>query len=115
MSKNRTTKEVFESHLILRKEGKVEDDISQNYSKDSMIISDVGNFKGHKGIRESAKKLEQDVGNSKFKYLKQVVVDNIAYLIWQAEKNNEIVAMGSDSFLIEDNKIKIQTIYYEVK
>ncbi len=114
MDKIRSTKEVFESHLLLRKEGKVEEDIQTNYSDDIVIISSVSKFYGHDGVRKSANVLENDIGDSEFIYVKQEVEQSIAYLVWNAESNNKITS-GTDSFLIKDGKIKIQTIYYEVE
>ena len=50
----RATEEVFLDHLELRKQGRIEDDIKRNYAEDVMIVSNVGTFYGHDGVRHSA-------------------------------------------------------------
>ncbi len=112
---SRSTDEVFESHLRLRLEGKVEEDIEQNFSPDVVLISSIKRLTGHDGIRESAQDLQHDVGDAKFTYVRKVVEGEFAYLIWKAESDTVKVEHGVDSFLIRNGKILVQSVYYAVE
>lgn len=111
----RTTNEVFESHLQLRMEGKVEEDIEKNYASDVVLLSSIKRFTGKDGVRESADDLSNDIGDAKFEYVKKEVEGEFAFLIWKVKSETVLVEHGVDSFLIKDGKIRVQSIFYAVK
>jgi hypothetical protein len=108
----RNTQEIFESHLKLRDKKELEKDINENYSPAIFIISNHGNFYGHDGVRESAGVLNSLLPNAIFKYELKEVNGEVAYLVWDGRSKNKRVR-GTDTFLIRDGKIIIQTIFYE--
>lgn len=107
----RTVENIFESHLKLRQEGKLEEDLKTNYAKDVIIITRVGTYHGHDGIRETASHLKRYIPKAQYSYQKKVVERNAAYLIWQAESEECFVDHGTDTFFTEEGEIKVQTIY----
>lgn len=111
---NRSSEEVFEDHLHLARMGKLEEDLSRNISKDIMLLTNYGNFEGHEGVRAAAELLDRQLPEGKFSYHKKICHKNICYLIWTGDSKTSSIPHGTDSFLIENGKISIQTIFYIV-
>ena len=110
----RTTTEVFEDHLAKRLAGDIEGDIRDNYSKDVIFLNGTGAFSGHDGVRKSATELGQYVGDIPYEYNHTLIKENYAFLEWTAKGKNKEVLDGADSFVIENDKIILQTIHYSV-
>ena len=109
----RTTEEVFLDHLELRKLGRLEDDIKRNYAPDVLIVSNVGTFFGHDGVRHSAHLLRTLLPTLKYKFDTLLIRGQIAFEEWEAEARDVEVHDGIDAFVITDGVIKVQTIWYE--
>lgn len=109
----RTNADVLRSHADLRKDGKLEEDISVNYASDVIMIDRHQVFQGHEGVRASARILANSFPQAKFSYERLVVEGCLGYLVWSAKTKKEMV-IGVDSFWIADGKIRGQTIYYDV-
>ena len=109
----RTPKEIIESHLNLRKENQFERDLEENYSPDIVLIDAYTIYRGFDGMRESYKVLQASLPDAVFTYKRVVVERNVGYLIWEARGKDVEVKNGVDTFLIEDGKITIQTVFYE--
>ena len=112
---NRTPKEVFEDHLRLASEGKVEEDIERNCAKDIVLLTNWGTFRGHSGVRDAAKLLGDQLKGGSYNYKLIQCEDKMCFLTWTVESDSAVIPDGADSFLIEDGKIKVQTIYYSVQ
>lgn len=106
----RTTREVFEDHLALRRNGHefLDSDIEQNYADDVVILSNYGMFRGKAGVRECAGILKREVPDTQYDYTVRLVHGDVAYLEWRALN----VKDGVDTFVIRDGKIVVQTIRY---
>lgn len=111
----RSPKEVFEDHLKLATEGKVEEDIAKNCAKDIVLLTNWGTFRGHSGVREAAKLLDDQLKGGSYNYKLIQCESKMCFLTWTAESETVLIPDGADSFLIEDGKIKVQTIYYSVQ
>lgn len=109
----RTTEEVFLDHLELRKLGRLEQDIKRNYDEHVLIVSNVGTFYGHDGVRHSAHLLGLLLPTIKYKFDTLLIRGQVAFEEWEAEASRVEVHHGIDAFVISDGKIKIQTIWYE--
>jgi len=95
-------------------QGRVEEDIQQNYAEDVIILTGVGTFRGHDGIRQTAANLHHYQPNATYFYRTKRVEDDIAFLEWTSESTVGNVRDGADSFVIRDGKIVAQTIHYTV-
>jgi hypothetical protein len=111
----RTPTEIIEDHLMRRLKGDVEGDITHNFAKDIIILSSLGTFRGHAGVRESAKKLKEQLGDAMFAYNHTMIEGDFGFLEWSANAGDRDVHDGADSFLIKDEKIVLQTIHYTAK
>ncbi|MFZ6052036.1 nuclear transport factor 2-like protein [Halocola ammonii] len=112
---NRTPQQVFEDHLKLANEGKVEEDIKRNCAEDIVLLTNWGTFRGHSGVREAAKLLDDQLNGGSYNYKLIQCEDKMCFLTWTAESETVSIPDGADSFLIENGKIKVQTIYYSVQ
>lgn len=112
---NRSTTDVVHDHLVKRLAGEVEADIGTNFSKDVIIISNYGVYRGHDGVRESADMLDEAISNARFEYGLTMIEGECALLEWSAEAEDKSIESGVDSFVVRDGKIIAQTIFYKVK
>lgn len=110
--RERTTSDVFDDHLRLRNEGDLETDLTRNYSPDVVLLTGIGVFRGHDGVRASADILRGYARGTHYDYRVRLVEGEIAYLEWRADSAHARIDDGADSFLIRDGRIQIQTIHY---
>lgn len=108
--RSRTTEEVFEHHLDTRALGHefLEIDLVWNYSDDVVILTNYGVFRGKDGVRQCAAILREQVPSTDYRYTLKLTHGEVAYLEWSAPN----VRDGSDTFLIRDGRIQVQTIRY---
>lgn len=111
----RSAEAVFEDHLKLAIERDMEAELSRNNAEEIVLLTNFGVFHGHQGVREAAELLEKELPNGTFNYKVKLCHDNICYLHWTGDSEEASIEDGADSYLIENGRIKIQTIYYTVK
>jgi hypothetical protein len=109
---HRTPEEVFDDHLRLRLEGKLEEDLRRNYSDDVLLLTVNSNARGHDAIRMSAERLGQQLPNAQFNIAAKQLNGRFALLVWSAKSARFDAVEGADSFVIEKGKIVFQSIHY---
>jgi hypothetical protein len=95
-----------------RLNGDVEGDIKENFSPDIIILSSFGTFHGHDGVRHSAAKLKDALGDATFSYNHTMIEGNYTFLEWTGSSKDTAVCDGADSFVVQDGLITMQTIHY---
>ena len=110
---HRSTQEVFEDHLRLRKQGDGEADIKRNYAEDVVVMSNFGIFHGHDGVRHSEDLLHQQLPQRHYTYVQSLTDQEIAFEKWDGESEHTQVKDGIDFFLIRGGYIELQLIYYK--
>jgi SnoaL-like domain len=110
----RSAAEVLDDHLRLASENDLEGDLARNVADDIVVLSARGMFHGHAGVRELARQLMEEVPSGEWRYRQRFVEGRVAFLEWTVESGPFRVPDGADSYLIEDGKIKAQTIHYTV-
>ncbi len=113
--RNRSPKQVFEDHLRLRQEGKLEDDLKTNFSNGVEVKTNFGDFHGKNGVRKCAGILKKQLPCHHYVYKKKTVNGNMAELWWSGQCGRTKVDDGYDVFTIENGKIVKQVIFYTVK
>ena len=108
----RTAREVFDDHLRLAAELDLDGDLARNVADDIVILSGRGTFHGHDGVRELARQLMEEVPSGEWVYGAQYVEGRMGFLEWTVESGPFRIPDGADSYLIEDGKIRAQTIHY---
>lgn len=110
----RSPREVFEEHLKLAQEGKIEEELKRNNAKDIVLLTNYGTFHGHEGVKEAAKLLDEQLPNGIYDYKLKLCHGKMCFLHWTGDSEESYILDGADSYLIEDGKIKVQTIFYTV-
>ncbi len=108
----RSAREVLDDHLQLAAEGDFEGDLARNVAPDIVMLTGRGVFHGHDGVRELARQLMEEVPSGEWVYHLQLVEGRMAFLEWTVESGPTRIPDGADSYLIEDGKIRAQTIHY---
>jgi len=111
-ARSRSTEEVFEDHLRLRREGRLEEDLRRNYAEDVVLLTCNSNLTGHDAIRYSARKLHKQLPEGHFDFISRQVHGKFALLIWRAKSPRFDAIEGADTFVIEDGRICLHTIHY---
>lgn len=108
----RTTEEVFEDHLRLAAEKRLDEDIARNCAEDIVLLTNDGVFRGHEGVREAAALLERELPEGTYEYVQKEVHGEMAFLVWTGDSATRVVRHGADSFLIREGKIRVMTVYF---
>ena len=85
------------------------DGIMRDYSEESVFITPTGQLHGLKAIRNFFDTFIQALPPSffdSFKMNRQEVSSDLAYIAWEAAP---WIHLGTDSFLVKDSKIMVQT------
>ena len=113
---SRTTREVFEDHLRLASvpDG-FEADLARNVAEDVVVLTGRGVFHGIPGVRELARQLMSEIPSGRWTYVTQLFEGRMAFLEWTVDEGPYRIRDGADSYLIEDGRIRVQTIHYTVE
>jgi ketosteroid isomerase-like protein len=112
-----TTQQVLEHHLGTLAAGDL-DGILRDYTEDSTLIGPAGPVKGTRAIREFfAAGLASlfKPGTYELTMDTMHVADDVAYIVWHAHCATADIVLGTDTFLIRDGKIAIQTFAAKVE
>ena len=109
---NRSTREVFEDHLRLAQQGSFAEDMARNFSKECVVLTNRGAFRGHDGLCQLADMLQREIPDAEYAYINRLVEDRFALLEWTADCGMVAVYDGADSFVVENGKVVAQTIHY---
>jgi hypothetical protein len=111
---NRSAADVLQDHLQLREAAELDEDLCRNYATDVVLLTARGVLHGHTGVRASAAFLYEAAAGHEYRYHLTVADDRMAMLEWSATGHDVSIVDGIDSYLIEDGRIKAQTIHYRV-
>jgi len=107
------TEETLIHHLESFGVGDV-DAILADFTEDSTIIMPTDTIRGLGNIRPLFEKFVSEIipPGSSFQMSKQIIEEEIAYIVWSAESEKYRIPFASDTFLIRDGKIITQTIAF---
>ncbi len=112
---SRSAREVFEDHLRDGKEGSVEEDLARNYAQDVVLLTGRGVYRGHDGLRELNRLLQEELPGATYEYRTKLVEGEVAFLEWEARSEHARVEDGVDSYVVRDGRIIAQTVHYTVE
>jgi hypothetical protein len=113
--KVRTPEQVLDDHLERRVAGDLETDLRRNYAGDVILLTCNSEYVGHGGIRASAARLREQLPDVRYEFVAKKVHGPYALLVWRADSHRFQAIEGSDTFVIRDGKIKLQTIHYGLR
>ena len=102
------TEEVMAHHLQALIRGQL-DEVLSDYTADSILFGGQGPLHGLGEIRaffDTQLKNTPPELVAAFKLIRQDVVGEVAYILWKAEP---FILFGTDTFVVHDGKIKVQT------
>lgn len=111
----RSTAEVLDTHLQSARTGSADNDVSQNFAEDCVLLTTYGRFEGHEGVKAANALLMQQIPNAKYDYAQKAVAGEMGFLEWTGEGDGVVVGDGADSYLIRDGRIQVMTIHYTVQ
>lgn len=105
------TKDVLDHHLAAFGAGDV-DEILKDYTEDSLLITAGGPIRGLGPLREAFAGFFGGLfapGTYEFTLDAEHVEGEIANIVWHARCAAADVPLGTDTFLVRDGKIAVQT------
>lgn len=111
----RTTQEVVEDHLALRKRGAIDEDLARNFADDVVLPIPGQVLRGRNRVRELGELLQDAVNDpGVYSYDSLVCEGDVALLEWSAEAGKTRIAGGVDTFVVHAGLICAQTIRYSM-
>ena len=112
MTSERTPQEIFSHHGSALGAEDVEDIVS-DYANDAILIVQSATYRGQQGARQVFTQLLRDLPQASWE-LETVFADDVLYLEWKAQSATAGVNDGTDTFVFQDGKIRVQTVRYTV-
>ena len=113
--KSRSTREVIDGHLGLRKCGEIEEDLARNFSDDVILLPPGRVRRDHDAVRKTAEALQRAVGDpGSYTYDSLACEGEVALLEWSARTEEMTIQDGVDTFVVRHGLICAQTIRYSV-
>jgi hypothetical protein len=112
---SRSTSEVVIDHLACREAGELEVDIARNYHADAVVLTLERTYHGAEGVRDCRRRLDELLGSGEFVCPTIRMSNAFALIEWRSSTAGQCLIEGADSFVIEQGKIRCQTIRYTVQ
>lgn len=111
MTTNKTiTSEVLHHHLMAFGNNDL-NEIMKDYTEESELLTPEGHLKGLAAIRKFFVDYFITIPTGSAFEMKQLsVTSNAAYIVWTSDSPNANIPLGTDSFILEGDKIKLHTV-----
>ena len=106
-----STQEVLDHHLQAVGAGDVTE-ILKDYTDQSVVIEPGGTHRGRSELRTFFTPLFEGLfkpGTYEFTMDRATVEGEVAYIVWHSENDGAKVSLGTDTFVVRDGKIAVQT------
>lgn len=110
----RTTRQVLEDHLRRRAEGRLREDLDEDYAEDVVLLCEHKPLVGRDAVRESAARLQLQMPGGQFEFISLHVHGEYAFLRWRGESRDVRLENGADTFVVRGGRIVMQSVYYTV-
>lgn len=105
-----TTEKVVEHHINSGNNRNIEE-VMHDYADDAILIAPGGIvYKGKQAIRTSFEQLMAQDGGSAVVPAQKVFEGDVGYVVWTMNAGTGSMAHGSDTFIVHDGKIRVQTV-----
>ena len=111
------TAQVLSHHLRALGAGQL-DEVLNDYIEDSVLITPKGPIKGLHGIRAAFEGFLSGLfkpGTYELALDARHVDGQVAYIVWHAKCASADIALGTDTFIVKDGKILVQTFAAKVE
>lgn len=111
---SRTPQEIFAHHAEALMAGNI-DEIVADYSDDAVFITPAGTLHGKDGVRQGFTTLLTDLPDAAWAVPTQVFEGNVLFIEWSAVAASTKALDGIDTFVFDDNGIRVQTVRYTLE
>jgi len=111
-----STKGVIDHHLKCFGDGDLEGILS-DYAPDAVLFTSHGPLRGTDAIKPLFQALVAEFGKpgATFSMKQQFVEGDYAYILWTAETADNVYEVGTDTFVVRDDKIVAQSFTGKVR
>jgi ketosteroid isomerase-like protein len=112
---NSITNDVLMHHLTAFGNNNLEE-MMLDYTEDSEVLTAAGAIKGLSAIANFFADLFVTIPTGCDFEMKQLTVtENVAHIIWASESTVAAIPFGTDTFVMENGKIKFHTVAADIK
>lgn len=87
------------------------DEIMMDYTEQSTLLTDNGELNGLDKIRHFFTEMFRLIPtDSEFEMKQFTIKENVAHIIWASKSNVANIPLGSDTFILENDKIKFHSV-----
>lgn len=104
----KNSQEVFEAHMIAV-DTLYPLKVMEDYSHDAIFITPENTYKGKEEIFSFYKEFLPNFEGFQFKTIKQETNDNVVYFVWSGKNQHLDIQLATDTYIIENGKIKQHT------
>ena len=105
-----TTNAVLTHHLTAFGDNDL-DEILKDYTEESQVLTATGPLKGLAAIKGMFEDFFVKIPTgSDFEKQQVSVVDNVAYVAWNSKSAVATIPLGTDTFFLEGDKIRLHTV-----
>jgi ketosteroid isomerase-like protein len=111
------TAKVLSHHLQALGNGNL-DEVLDDYIEDSVLVTPDGTVRGLRGIRAVFEGFLAGLfkpGTYELAFDARHVDGEVAYIVWHAKCASADIALGTDTFIVKDGKILVQTFAAKVE
>jgi uncharacterized protein (TIGR02246 family) len=112
-----STEEVLKNHLRAFATGDA-DEVIKDFTEDSVFVLPDATLRGLDSIRTAYKKFFESLfkpGTYTITLDRSEVVGDVAYIVWHSVNQGADVTLGTDTFVIRDGKIAVQTVALKIE
>ena len=105
-----STKDIIDHHLKCFGEGDLTGILS-DYAPDAVLFTSAGPLRGTDAIKPLFQAMVAEFGKpgATFSMKQQFVEGDYAYILWTAETADNVYEVGTDTFVVRDDKIVAQS------
>jgi hypothetical protein len=104
------TQEILNHHVSAYLENDI-NEIMKDFTEASELLTPQGALKGLNAIRSFFEEIFKITPKGSALEMKQMIIrDNIAYIVWTAESSFVSIPLGTDTFIMENDKILYQIV-----
>jgi ketosteroid isomerase-like protein len=109
------TKAIVDHHLAAFGAGDMKE-VLADYTEKSVIHVPGAEFRGKAAIEQLFAGLFAEFAKpgASFNLANMVIEGEIGYIVWSAETADNVYELGTDTYLVEDGKIMVQTLVTKV-
>lgn len=109
------TNTILMHHLTAFGDNNLEE-IMQDYTENSRVITDKGSLIGLEKIQQFFEEMFELIPTgSHFEMKKLTVSGNAAHIVWASKSSKADIPFGTDTFIMENDKIIIHTVSAYIK